>query len=97
MSIAAVYHQPSVLRADAWGFAEWGRDLHRPSTVGLTGCLHLVVMIYFWDVAPEGGATAVVPRSHRFEDLAIDHGFGPSRLEQVCTLPSVPTVLYQVL
>jgi hypothetical protein len=54
-------------------------------------------MIYFWDVAPEGGATAVVPRSHRFEDLAIDHGFGPSRLEQVCTLPSVPTVLYQVL
>ena len=58
------------------------RDLHRPSVTGLTGCLHLVVMIYFWDVEPEGGATAIVPGSHRYEDAARDHGFTHSRLEQ---------------
>ena len=58
------------------------RDLHRPSVTGLTGCLHLVVMIYFWDVEPEGGATAIVPGSHRYEDAARDHGFTQSRLEQ---------------
>ena len=58
------------------------RDLHRPSVTGLTGCLHLVVMIYFWDVEPEGGATAIVPGSHRYEDAARDHGFTHSRLGQ---------------